>query len=277
VASARVFEHNNFGGRNVLLDNPGHQRYLLATFDFLNGLGFNDLISSVQLRSSTATIPSMCLLFEHPRFEGRLKAFAYNANRDVASLPDFNDTTSSVLLMDHNPTPTRSVFALRQLAGERLNQAIDSQLSRISDASRNGDVLLKFTIDLFEVSRFGDDLMLIEIPVRLHTPWPFSDYDAKLRYWIKFFLDSSHRAKAFVAAWGYWIEGGVLTGSIEGRLRPQVEANIGTVETQINTMLRELDFHRWTDIYLMPAQARVDADYDGNVADDCSLVLPYQE
>jgi hypothetical protein len=275
MASARIFEHNGFAGRNVLIDNPGHQRYLLATFGFLNGLNFNDITSSVQLRSGTPGTPSMCILFEHSRFNGNFKAFAYNGNRDVNSLPGFNDVTSSVLLMDHNPSANRSTFALRSLAGPRLNAAIDAQLGSISDASRNGDVRLIFTIDLFEVSLFGVDLMLIEVPVRIHTPWPFSDYDAKIRYWIRFFLDSEHRVRAFVAAWGYWIEGGILTGSIEGRLRPQVEANIGTVETQVNNMLTELEFHRWTDVYLMPGNAQVTADYDGNVIDDCTLVLPY--
>jgi hypothetical protein len=275
VASARIFEHNNFAGRNVLIDNPGHQRYLLATFGFLNGLSFNDIVSSVQFRSGTSGIPSMCILFQHSRFNGQFKAFAYNDTRDVASLPGFNDTTSSVLLMDHNPSANRSTFALRSLAGARLNAAIDSQLGSISDASRNGDVRLIFAIDLFEVSLFGVDLMLIEIPVRIHTSWPFSDYDARIRYWIRFFIDSKHRVRAFVAAWGYWIEGGVLTGSIEGRLRPQVEGNIGMVETQVNNMLTELEFHQWTDVYLLPGAGQVTGDYDGDVADDCTLVLPF--
>lgn len=275
MASARLFEHDNFAGRNLLIDNPGHQRYLLAPFGFLNGLSFNDIVSSMQLRSSTPAIPSMCLIFENARFDGRFKAFAYNANRDVGSLPDFNDLTSSVLLIDHNPRRDRSVFALRQMAGNKINDAIDSQLSSVSEASRDGDVRLKFVIDLFEVSLFGVDLMLIEVPIKIHTPWPFSDYAAKIRYWVRFFLDSNHRVGAFVAAWGYWIEGGILTGSIESRLRPQVENNIGTVETQLNTMLTELDFHRWTDVYLMPGAASVTSDYDGNVDDDCSIVLPF--
>jgi hypothetical protein len=274
VATARLFEHNNFGGRSLLLANPG-QRYFLAPFEFLNVFSFNDIVSSVQLRVFSRGVPSMCLLFEHPRFEGRVKGLAYDADRDVSSLPDFNDITSSVLLMDHDPDPNRSIFPLRRQAGDRLNGAIDSQLSSISDASRSGDVLLKFVIDLSEVSLSGVDLMLIEIPVRIHTPWPFSDYDAKIRYWLRFFLDSDHKVHAFVAAWGYWIDGGILTGSIEGRLRPQVQNNIGTVETQVNNMLTELDFHRWTDIYLMPGAASVASDYDSNVDDDCSLVLTY--
>lgn len=275
MASARIFEHNNFAGRSLLLDNPSGQRYLLATYDFLRGLSFNDITSSVRLRTSTPAIRSSCLLFEHSRFSGRFQCLAYNAARDVASLPAFNDLTSSVLLMNHSPAP-RSIFALRTLAGNRLNTAIDEQLARVNEVSRSGPVTLRFTIDLWEVSRFGEDLMRLEVPIRVHTPWPFSDYSARIRYWVKFFLDSARRLRGFVAAWGYWIEGGILTGSIESRLRPQVESNIGAVETQLNNMLRDLNFHRWTDVYLMPGQASVDSDYGGQIDDDCSLVLPYQ-
>lgn len=72
------------------------------------------------------------------------------------------------------------------------------------------------------------------------------------------------------------IEGGILTGSIEGRLRPRVQANIGAVETQVNNMLKELDFHQWTDVYLMPAAAAVAADFSGSLDDDVTIVLPFQ-
>jgi hypothetical protein len=273
MSTARLFEHNNFAGHNLLIDNSGHLRYVLATFDFLNGLGFNDITSSVQLRSSTSKIPSTCILFQHARFSGNLVAFAFNANRDINALPAFNDVTSSVILMDHDPNPNRSVLHLRQLAGSRLNDAIDQQLATVSDASRNGDVLAKFVIDLFEVSLFGVDLLLLEVPVRIHTPWPFSDYSAKIRYWIKLFINGSGQCRGFVAAWGYWIEGGILTGSIEGRLRPQVQANVGSVETKVNNMLKDLDFHKWNDVYLMPAAASVDADFSGNLDDDVTIVL----
>lgn len=271
MASVRLFEHVDFAGRNVLVDNPGHQRYLLATDGFLKGLHFNDVTSSLQMRSATTSIPSTVLLFQHKRFSGRLKAFAYNGNRDVGSLPDFNDLTSSVLLMDHDPNPNTTLLPIRELAGGRLNDAIDTNLADVHHASRSGDVLVKFTIDLFEVSLFGVDLMLVEIPVKIHTS--LSAYKAKIRYWIKLFIDGSHRVRGYVAAWGYWIEGGLLTGSIEHQLRPQVESNIGNLETQLNAMLVELDFHQWTDVYLMPGRASVTADYNGRLDDDCTVVL----
>jgi len=275
MSSGRFFEDNNFGGRNFLADNAGHLRYLLLTFDFLNGLNFNDILSSIQLRSGNPEIPSTCLLFENARFDGRIKAFAFNADRDIASLPDFNDLTSCILMMDHDANPNKSILPLRQLGGSQMNDAVDKMLSSDGSASRDGDVLLRFTVDLFEVSLFGVDLMLMEIPVKIHTPWPFSDYSAKIRYWIQFFIDDSSKLQGFVAAWGYWIEGGILTGSIEGQLKPKVQAHIGDVESQLSTMLKELDFHRWTDVYLMPGLASVTDDYGGNVNDDCTMVLPF--
>lgn len=276
MSTVRLFEHNNFGGRSLLIDNGGYLRYVLATYDFLNGLAFNDITSSVQLRSSTPTIPSTCILFEHARFSGQLLAFAFNSDRDVSALPNFNDVTSSVLLIDHDPSPNRTVLPLRQLAGSKLNDAIDNQLKSIGDATRSGDVLAKFAIDLFEVSLFGVDLILLEIPVQIHTPWPFSAYSAKIRYWVKLFINGSHQCRGYVAAWGYWIESGLLAGSIEGRLKPKVHDNIGMVETQLNNMLTELDFHQWTDVYLMPGQASVNADFSGNLDDDVTVVLPFQ-
>ena len=278
MASARLFRDANFSGNQLLIDNPGHARYLLATFGFLNELNFNDRVSSVRLRSNAPAIPSMCLLFQHARFAGDFQAFAYNGARDLASLPGFNDRTSSVLLVDHSTSPDITVIRLRALGGDRINDAIDEQLSSDNRVRRRGDVRLKFVIDLFEVSRFGEDLMLLEIPIRISTQWPFGDYSAEIRYWIKFFVNAKSELQAAVVAWGYWIEGGLLTGSIEGDLRPKVQDNIGAVESQLNSMLLELNWHHWTDVYLMPGSAgQPPDDYSGNVDDECSLVLPYAD
>jgi hypothetical protein len=274
MASARLFEHTGFGGRSALLDNPTGRRYMLTTDGFLGALFFNNITSSVRLRTGTPNVQSTCLLFDGSRFAGQFRSFAYTSARDLPSLPGFNDRTSSVLLMDHPPGP-RSVFALRALAGSRLEQAIDQQLSGVGEVSRNGRVALRFVIDRHEIGRFGEDVMLLQVPIRVHTPWPFSDYSARIRYYIRFFLDAGNRLRGFICGWGYWIEGGILAGSIESRLRPQVRSNIGTVESQLNAMLQELNFHRWTDVYLMPGAASVEGDYGGDVNDDCTLVLPY--
>jgi hypothetical protein len=274
MASVRLFRNTSFGGSSLLIDNIAGSRYMLATGNYLFWHGFVGTTSSLRLRTSTPDVQSTCLLFDGWRFNGGLRSFAYTQNRDVASLPGFGDRTASVLLMNH-PPGKRSTFALRSLAGSQLNSAIDTQLAGVSEVSRSGAVLLRFTIDAHEIDRYGDDIMLVQVPIRIHTPWPFSDYSAQIRYWIKFFIDGQHRVRGFVCGWGYWIEGGILTGSIESRLRPQVQSNIGVVESQLNAMLQELSFHRWTDVYLMPGAASVTGDYSAHANDDCTLVLPH--
>jgi hypothetical protein len=53
---------------------------------------------------------------------------------------------------------------------------------------------------------------------------------------------------------------------------------IGTIEANLNSMLREVNFHRWTDVYLLPgSSSRATDDYNGNIDDDVSVVLPYIE
>ncbi len=276
MSHVHLFQHNNFGGRTMVADNPDMERYALTPNNVMQAFSFNDTVSSMRLHSNTRATPSMCILFQHSGFNGNLRAFAYNANRDINALPDFNDTASSVLIVEHDPNPNKTILHLKQLAGSRINTAIDDNLRGISEVERSGDVKLKFVIDLDIL--FGIDLVLVEIPVRIHTPWPFSDYSAKIRYWINLFIDGSNRLQGFVNAWGYWIEGGVLTGSIESRLRPQVESNIGRIESNLNSMLREVNFHQWTDVYLLPgASGPATDDYSGNVDDDVSVVLPYRE
>lgn len=278
MANARLFEHTNFEGRQLFIDNPAPQRYLLAPFGFINELGFNDITSSLRLGASPANPFNMCFLFENARFDGRFKSFAYNNNRDINALPDFNDLTSSVLLVAHDPTPRKSLLSIRRFAGGRINTAIDTQLQGISEVSRDGDVLLKFAIDVFEIGQFGNDLVKLEVPLKIHTPWPFSAYSAKIGYYVDLFITADHILQGSVIGSWYWIDGGILTGSIENRLRPQVINAASSVETQLNTMLRELNWHQWTDVYLLPGSpSDIDTDYDGNINDDCTIVLPYLE
>lgn len=278
MANARIFEHNNFTGRQVFIDNPGPSRYLLSTFGFLNELGFNDITSSVRLSASSATPWNMCYLFEASRFQGNFRCFAYNGNRDISSLPGFNDVTSSVLLVSHDPTARKSLLQVRQLAGTRIDNAIDDQLRGISEVSRNGNTKLSFAIDMFEIGQFGRDLVKLEVPLRIHTPWPFSDYNAKIGYYVDLFITGTNVLQGAVVGWWYWIEGGILTGSIENRLRPQVINNAAAVEAQLNSMLRELNWHRWTDVYLLPGACSGEgSDYSGHLEDECTIVLPYMD
>src|SRR5882762_44344 len=116
MAHAHLFEHNNFAGRQMVADNPDRSRYALTPFNTLQAFNFNDITSSLKLHTDRRDIPSMCILFEHAGFTGNFNAFAFNANRDVPSLPGFNDVASSVLIVEHDPNPNKSILALKQLA-----------------------------------------------------------------------------------------------------------------------------------------------------------------
>ncbi len=78
---ACVFEHNNYGGRSQVL-TPG--RYDISQLT----IG-NDCVSSVKVPHGWKVT-----LYEHAGFTGRTKILT----QDTASLPDFNDMTSSIVV-----------------------------------------------------------------------------------------------------------------------------------------------------------------------------------
>jgi len=48
------------------------------------------------------------------------------------------------------------------------------------------------------------------------------------------------------------------------------------VEEHLNATLKELDFHTWHDVYLMPGTCpAIDVDYHGNTFHDVTIVLPF--
>lgn len=277
MANARLFEHNDFRGRQLFIDNPAPQRYLLATFGWLNDQSFNDIGSSLRLGASSDLPPNTCILFEHPRFQGNFRAFAYNGNRDINALSGFNDVTSTVLLISHDPNPRKTVLNIKSLAGARLNTALDERLREIPEVRRRADVSLLFAIDVHEIGQFGNDLVKIEVPLTIVTPWPLSNVNAEIGYYVDLFINGDNVLQGAIVGWWYRIDGSWVTNSIEGRLRPQVEGSIGEVEAQLNSMLRELNWHRWTDVYLLPGRGSVNGDFSGNISDDCTIVLPFME
>jgi len=278
MAYIRLFEHSNITGRQLFIDHPVPQRYLLATSGFLNEMEFKNITSSVRLGASPTEVFNMCILFENDRFGGKFKVFAFNKNRDIISLPYFNDLTSSVLLLSHDPAPYRLILNIRQLAGNRINASIDKQLQDIPGVTRNGDVLLKFAIDVYEIGQFGNDLIKVEVPLKIHTIFPFNKYQARIGYYVDLFITNKQILKASVVGWWYWIEGGFFAGSIENRLRSHAKTGVPLIESELNMMLHEFNWHQWNDVYLLPGlTSNIDADYQGHIDDDCSIVLSYLE
>lgn len=278
VSSARLFEHENFQGRQLFIDNHEAKRYVLIPFGYFDGLRFNDVTSSLKLHTSGASSvlnENTCILFEHAGFQGNFRAFAFSRNREINRLPDFNDQCSSGLLVSHDLNPNKTLISVKRLVGEKFNEAADRQLGqKPGKVWRSGDVMATFALD----EQNGNDLMKLEIPITVKTPWWYpSNVYASFGYYIDFFIDANHHLQAAVVSYWYSIEATPFGGAIRDELKPEVEKGVGYLQAELNSMLKELDWHKWADVYLLPGAGTVGGDFSGHINDDCTLVLPYQD
>ncbi|MBS0001316.1 MAG: hypothetical protein KFF73_20190 [Cyclobacteriaceae bacterium] len=274
MANIRLFEHSSIAGRQLFLAHPDRKRFLLVSGDFLNEYEFNDIASSARLCTSPDDPVQMCFLFENGRFDGKFKAFAYQENRNIISLPYYNDMTSSAILVSQDAAEEKNILNVRKLAGEKINSSVDRQLQNFPGLSRDGDVLFKFSIDAFEIGHFGNDLINLEIPLLFNASFPFREYKVTLNHYIDLFITQENILKAAVAGWHYLVEPGILAHGIEKKLLKYSPGFTGYIESEINNMLHEQNWQRWKDVYLLPGRTdRIDIDYEGEVSDDCTVVL----
>ena len=95
------------------------------------------------------------------------------------------------------------------------------------------------------------------------------DYDAEIRFWIYLYLNGNNKARGYVAYYGCWVEGGILTGKIKDRLMDEIPGSIGDVNDSVNDALDALDAFDFTGLYYLPGLAGS----AGHIHDDCSIVL----
>ncbi|GBG10126.1 hypothetical protein PAT3040_04843 [Paenibacillus agaridevorans] len=91
-----LFMDNNFSGRRILFRRGG-----VAIRD-LNAFRFNDVLSSFRLRNVVNRRQVTLVLFSDINFRGSVRIF--RGSQNVASLPDFNDVTSSLVLVGRRLT-----------------------------------------------------------------------------------------------------------------------------------------------------------------------------
>ena len=274
MTRATLFINKNLSLPIMIIKNPDDKRYGLTNFTPLPGFDLDLGISSVEMNASGRTLKSHCILYNHNMHHGAFKAMEFHGERAVNTLSSFDNKTSSVLMVNHHPGPNYSLLSVQKFAMEQMTQLLDSQLKNVDEAKRNGPVIASMDIDLPGFG--GTDLLRVQIPLEIITPSPFSNYAAKARYWIHLFLNSKNVLQGRVVKWGYWVEGGILTGSIVSRLKPVISDNATVVEAHLNASLKELDFHTWHDVYLMPGTCPgIDEDYHGNTFHDVTIVLPF--
>lgn len=274
MANIRLFEHSNIAGRQLFISSSKVQRYVLAPSQFLDEFEFNDITSSVRLSANKKEPCHTCILFENDRFDGQFKAFAFNDVRNIISLPYFNDLTSSVILVSQEPGAKPSLTCLREWAGDRINLAVDHELNSFPEITRNGNILLKFSIDAYEIGQFGNDLVKIEIPLDIRSPFPYGHYQIKLVYYVDLFITAPNNLKAAVVGGSYWIMHGLLSRKIEDMIQNNSRKIALLIDTEINQLLHEFSWHPWKDVYLLPGLVKdTEKDFEGDVKDDCTVVL----
>jgi hypothetical protein len=278
MANIRLFEHSSIAGRQLFIGSPSPRRYVLASAQFLEEFEFNDITSSVRLSAHPKESYHTCYLFENDRFDGQFRAFAFKGNRNIISLPYFNDLTSSVILVSQEPGNKIHLAGIRKFAGDRINQVIDQQLKPFPEIKRNANVLLKLSIDAYEFGQYGKDLLKIEIPLEIKPFIPYGRYLVKLAYYIDLIITDTHMLKAKVAGSSYWISPGLLSGMIEIKMKNHLQ-NIGRwIESEINQVLHEFNWLHWKDVYLLPGLVSdIEKDYEGHVDDDCTVVFVAME
>ncbi len=270
-----LYEHSDRRGRSFYVNHGPGWVYRLIRKSALDGTRLNDRISSLYVDASSGEVGGEVILFQHDRYFGRYARFtttpgAPTVRNYINYVGDFiNDKTSSILVVRrfNNELPPTALGSLVS------RDDIEGFINSVERISMRGDAI--FTWDMWPEG--GDDhpndtsrrFIEIKIPVRVDVPHWF-DYDAEIRYWIYLYIDSSGILRGYVAYYGAWVEGGIITGKILDRIMDGLPGTIGTLESFLSnalTMVNTLGpFERQ---YFLPGTASS----TGYTNDDISIVL----
>jgi len=273
MSGIRVYKHVNYAGNSAYwAHSPGWTYYRIWTNNLKNS-ALHDEISSLKFYSSNGE-RATAFLFQHSHFTGRFIAFRGEVpSHNVSRLGDFsfNDITSSILLVRHRKLEFIPL-SLGSLAHDDATKAIDEALEDVSEASRRGNVV--FTWAMWPNFDPDKKFVKLQVPLRIHVP-NWSDYDARVTYYIYFYIDSAGRLQGYVNWVETWVDSGVISGSIIDRLHPQAIEAASTVNAEIANLVTELDFYTWQYLYYLPGVAPtiIPQDYSGHVQDDVSMIL----
>ena len=98
------------------------------------------------------------------------------------------------------------------------------------------------------------------------------DYDAEIRFWIYVYLDGGV-LQGYTAAYGAWVEGGIITSCVLDRLMQRLGRYVGRVDRMVGTALSLANsFGPLRRQYFLPGRGSM----SGSTEDDVSLVLVRQ-
>jgi hypothetical protein len=268
-----LYEHADFGGRasyESMTPGPGYWRR--PTFA---PMGMNDIFSSLSFGASADEVGGVVLLFEHERYFGQYRAYIPTPGQTsfvnyVGN--DFNDKTESALIVRRFPreTPPLSLDSLVQ-----KSKIIDI-INATPKVRPDGDPI--FTWDMWPAGGPSNDwhpndvnsiFIYVIVPIMVHTPWPYPDYHAQARYWIFLYVDGNGKLQGYVAYWGYWVEGGSISGDVEAGLRDAIPGTIPQVNALVGQAISLANAGgTYSYVYYLPGRFQL----AGNVFDDVTVV-----
>ncbi len=267
---ARVYRHANYHGNSALLNHGPGWVYRLFYSSYLRNVHLHDRISSLYVDASSGEVAGQVILFQHNRFAGRYAIFPTTPGDPtkrnwISYVGNFiNDRTSSILIVRRFNNELIIPF-VSSYPGD-LKDEIKEFVRSIQRVSTRGDPII--TWDMwpgFDSRRF----IYIRIPIRVDVPNWF-DYDAEIRYWIYPYVNSAGTLRAYIAWYGAWVEGGILTRIILDQLMDNIPSSFGAVNNKLNQALAILNIHKpFRRQYFLPGTAR---SY-GYTNDDITLVL----
>jgi len=271
----RLYRHANYGGNSTFASLPQISpptTYLRISKTWLSNVSLHDRISSLRLGASNNEQGGRVILFQHDRYRGRYATF--DANRNSTSqipnlqAPNFNDITSSALIVRRH-TGELPPIPIGALGRPGIRERIRDQIDDIPRLRPRGEPII--TWDMWPAHAPSQKFIYVRIPVRVDVPNWF-DYDAEIRLWLYLYVNSAGRARGYVAWYGCWVEGGVLSEKIKDRLMDEIPGALGDVQLMLNEAISNLDAFDLVGLYYLPGRAHG----TGNVEDDCSIVLVKQ-
>lgn len=268
----RVYRHANYAGTSAFANlqylSPPNT-YLRISKNYLDTVNLHDRISSLQIGASSWEHGGRVILFQHSNYRGRYAMFNADPGDTVAipnlSAENFNDRTSSILIVRRHGVEMWPM-QIGTMGGSNLRDHIDSMIGGIPRLSMRGEATI--TWDLWPSFDPSRKFVYLKIPVRVDVEHWF-DYDAEVRLWVYFYINHQNKLRGYVAWYGAWVEGGILTGKILDRLMGDIPGRIGDINTMVADAASAVEAFDFTALYYLPGRAQS----TGHVNDDVTIVL----
>lgn len=286
----RVYQHADFGGRSLFLNNRTIGPYRRVISGLLKSYGMHDNISSLYVCASPNEKAGVVILFQNDYCKGRYTSFP--TTPDIPTRPAFyhyvgnyiNDRTSSILFVrryenEMDPIPLDATYSISDQMAQYLTNIPSFSFKKglitytVSISGRGNPIVTWDMWPDFDRRNF----VHLRVPIHLNISyWP--DYDAELKFWIYLYIDEEGMLQGDVAYYDAWVESGLFQGFIKSKILQQMPAAVEKIETEFLAYLPLLNLSNWTlfeRLYYLPGNALHSDQYplSGHTNDDVTLVL----